>query len=101
MKRPKRRIQITEYDFFTLSPKEKGVYHAILKETILKNNPCVQLSLNDLSEMTGIKRRRSSIKHLISTGEKISIGSGTSDKELLEMLNKTEKLDFMKNFNDK
>lgn len=52
-------------------------------------------------EMTGIKRRRSSIKHLISTGEKISIGSGTSDKELLEMLKKTEKLDFMKNFNDK
>jgi len=51
--------------------------------------------------MTGIKRRRSSIKHLISTGEKISIGSGTSDKELLEMLKKTEKLDFMKNFNDK
>lgn len=56
MKRPKRRIQITEYDFFTLSPNEKEVYHVILRETILNNKPCMQLSLNDLSKMTGIKR---------------------------------------------
>lgn len=56
MEQPKRRIQITEYDFFTLFPKEKEVYHAILKETILNNKPCVQLTLNDLSKMTGIHR---------------------------------------------
>ncbi len=56
MKRPARRIQITEYDFFTLFPNEKEVYHAIFKETILKNKPCAQLSLGDLSKMTGIKR---------------------------------------------
>jgi len=48
--------------------------------------------------MTGIKRRRSSIKHLISTGEKISIGSGTSDKELLEMLKKNRKNGFHEEF---
>lgn len=52
-------------------------------------------------EITGIKRRRSSIRHLTSTGEKISISSGTSDKELLEILKKSEKWDFMKNSNDK
>ena len=57
MKRPKRRIQITEYDFFTLFQKEKDVYHAILIETLLKNRACVQLSLDDLSKMTGIKSR--------------------------------------------
>ncbi len=56
MKRPRHRIQITEYDFFTLFPKEKEAYHTILKETILNNKPCAQLSLDDLSEMTGIKR---------------------------------------------
>ena len=95
------RITYTERDTFTLSRKEREVYHAIFRETILENRCCAQLSLSYLEKMTGIKRRRSSIKHLISTGEKISIGSGTSDKELLEMLKKTEKLDFMKNFNDK
>jgi len=63
MKQPKRRIQITEYDFYTLSPKEKEVYHAILKETILNNEPCAQLSLDDLSEMTGIKRNTVAYHH--------------------------------------
>ncbi len=50
------RPQITVYDDFTLSPKERKVYHAILKETILNNKRCVQLSLSDLEQMTGIKR---------------------------------------------
>ncbi|MFC2019407.1 hypothetical protein ACFLU4_05570 [Chloroflexota bacterium] len=53
---PKRRIQITAYDFFTLTKNEIEVYHAILKETILNNKPCAQLSLSDLSEMTGLGR---------------------------------------------
>ena len=56
MKRPKRRPQITIYDDFTLSRKEIEVYHAILKETILNNKRCAQLSLSDLEQMTGIKR---------------------------------------------
>ena len=56
MKRPRRKIQITIYDKFTLFPNEKEVYNAILKETILKNRRCAQLSLSDLEKMTGIKR---------------------------------------------
>jgi predicted MarR family transcription regulator len=57
MERPKRRIQYTVYDEFTLSKKEIAVYHAIVKETILKNKRCAQLSLDDLSKVTGIKGR--------------------------------------------
>lgn len=59
MKRKKGEIyrpQITIYDNFTLSKKERKVYHAILKETILNNKRCVKLSLSDLERMTGIKR---------------------------------------------
>ena len=56
MKRPKRTIQITIYDDFTLFPNEKEVYHAIFKETILKNRRCAELSLSELEKMTGIKR---------------------------------------------
>ncbi len=48
------RPQITIYDDFTLSPKEKEVYHAILKETILKNRRCVKLSYRELEKITGI-----------------------------------------------
>ena len=48
--------QITVYDDYTLSPKERAVYHAILKETILNNKRCVKLSLSDLKKMTGIER---------------------------------------------
>jgi len=56
MKQLKRRIQITEYDTYTLSPKEREIYNAIFKETILKNKRCAQLSLSNLERMTGIKR---------------------------------------------
>ncbi len=49
-------MQITVYDQFTLFPNEREVYHAILKETILKNRRCALLSLSDLEKMTGIKR---------------------------------------------
>lgn len=50
-------MQITVYDQFTLSRKEREVYHAILKETILNNKRCVKLSLSDLEKMTGINRK--------------------------------------------
>ena len=46
--------QITVYDRFTLLSNEKEVYHAIFKETILKNRRCAQLSLSDLVKMTGL-----------------------------------------------
>ncbi len=48
--------QITIYDDLTLSIKERAVYHAILKETILNNKRCAKLPLSDLKKMTGIKR---------------------------------------------
>jgi DNA-binding MarR family transcriptional regulator len=54
--RPHRKVQITDYDGYTLSPKEKLVYHEILKETILKNKRCVELSLSELGIRTGIAR---------------------------------------------
>ena len=56
MKRPTRRIQYKVYDHFTLEPKEKEVYHAIVKETILKNRRCVELPLGNLSAMTNINK---------------------------------------------
>ncbi len=56
MERRRHRIQITEYDFFILKKDEIEVYHTILKETILKNKPCVQLSFRELSKMTGIPK---------------------------------------------
>lgn len=57
MKRPpKRRVTYTVYDKYYLSEKEIEIYHAIVKETILKNKRCAQLSLSDLGKMTGIKK---------------------------------------------
>lgn len=41
-------------DDFTLLSTEMEVYHAILKETVLKNQRCATLSLSQLSKMTGI-----------------------------------------------
>ena len=49
-----RTIQYTERDEYLLSSKEREVYHAIFKETILKNRRCAQLSLADLQNMTDI-----------------------------------------------
>ncbi len=53
---PKRRVTYTVYDDYYLSSKEIEVYHAIVKETILKNRRCAQLSLSDLERLTGIKK---------------------------------------------
>lgn len=54
MKRPKRKMQITVYDTFTFFPKEREVYHAIFKETILNNRRCAQISFRKLEKLTGI-----------------------------------------------
>ena len=52
----KHRITYTEHDIFLLSDKALAVYHAIVKETILKRQRCTQLSLSHLEKMTGVKR---------------------------------------------
>jgi len=56
VKRPKCRYQVTIYDDFTLSYKEKAVYHAILERTILNNKRCAELSLSYLEKITRIIR---------------------------------------------
>lgn len=47
-------------------------------------------------EVTGIKRRRVSIKHLLLTGEAVDVKEGMSDEELVSVLKKSGKLEFMK-----
>lgn len=47
-------------------------------------------------QLTGVKRRRSNIKHLEVTEEKIKIKKGASDEEVLKALEKSQKLDYMK-----
>ena len=56
MKRPIRRMQITVYESYTLSFKEKAVYHAILERTILNNKRCAELSLSYLEKITRISK---------------------------------------------
>ena len=79
MEPPRRRIQYTVHDDFTLFEKEKDVYLAIVKETILQNKRCAQLSLSDLSDMTGIAR--SSVDHQLKKLQR---------RRLIE-INKTQK----------
>ena len=56
-KNPRTRTrQYTERDEYLLSSMEREVYHAIFKETMLKNRRCAQLSLSDLEKMTGVKK---------------------------------------------
>jgi len=47
-------------------------------------------------EITGVKRKRSNVKHLIPTPEKIDIPKGASDEEVKAALEKEGKLEFMK-----
>ncbi|MEM2214272.1 MAG: 50S ribosomal protein L14e [Candidatus Nezhaarchaeales archaeon] len=47
-------------------------------------------------DVTGVKRKRSNIKHLIPTPEKIDIRRGASDEEVKDALEKAGKLEFMK-----
>ncbi|MCS7097010.1 MAG: 50S ribosomal protein L14e [Candidatus Methanomethylicia archaeon] len=47
-------------------------------------------------EVSGIKRRRSNIKHLEPTEFKINIKTGASDSEVMEALTKSNLLEIMK-----
>jgi len=47
-------------------------------------------------DITGIKRKRSNVKHLVPTQEKIEIPRGASDEQVKEALEREGKLDFMK-----
>ena len=55
-KKRRPRKTYTVRDIFVLYPNEKTVLHEIFKETVLKNRRCAQLSLSDLSRVTGISR---------------------------------------------
>ena len=46
-------------------------------------------------DITGIKRKRSNVKHLVPTQEKIEIPRGASDEQVKEALEREGKLDFM------
>ena len=47
-------------------------------------------------EVNGVKRRRANIKHLIPTEETVDIKKGSTDKEVIDVLKKAKKLDFLK-----
>ncbi|MCC6017458.1 MAG: 50S ribosomal protein L14e [Candidatus Verstraetearchaeota archaeon] len=46
--------------------------------------------------VSGVKRRRSNIKHLEPTEKKIEVKAGASDDEVIEALNKQNLLEYMK-----
>ena len=48
-------------------------------------------------EVTGVRRRRTNIKHIEPTPIKIDIKKGADDKEILEALQKANQLDYIKN----
>jgi large subunit ribosomal protein L14e len=47
-------------------------------------------------ELTGIRRRRTNIKHIQPTPEKIEINKGADDKAVLEAIKSADKTDFLK-----
>ncbi|MDI9619653.1 MAG: 50S ribosomal protein L14e [Candidatus Nezhaarchaeota archaeon] len=47
-------------------------------------------------DVTGVKRKRSNIKHLVPTPEKVDISKGASDEEVKSALERAGKLEFMK-----
>ena len=60
MQQPQRRRRprkcYTVRDIFNLHPKERVVLLEIFKETVMKGRRCTQLSLSDLSKVTGLAR---------------------------------------------
>lgn len=46
----------TVRDVYVLYPNERTVLHEIFKETVSKCRRCAQLSLSDLSKVTGLSR---------------------------------------------
>ena len=63
-----------------------------------KGRQCVIIDVIDKSyvlvtgpkELTGIKRRRANLKHLILTDKRVDISRGASDSEILEVIKKLE-----------
>jgi large subunit ribosomal protein L14e len=47
-------------------------------------------------DVTGVKRKRANIRHLVPTPEKIDVPKGASDEEVKAALEKAGKLEFMK-----
>jgi len=47
-------------------------------------------------EVSGVKRRRANVKHLIPLEESINIPKGASDEEIKKALEREGKLEFMK-----
>jgi large subunit ribosomal protein L14e len=47
-------------------------------------------------DVTGIKRKRANIRHLVPTTEKIDIPKGASDEEVKAALERVGKLEFMR-----
>lgn len=47
-------------------------------------------------QITGIKRRRTNIKHLEPTMEKLDIKKGAGDEDIAKVIQKSKKLEFMK-----
>jgi large subunit ribosomal protein L14e len=47
-------------------------------------------------DVTGVKRKRANIRHLVPTPEKIDIPKGASDEEVKAVLERAGKLEFMK-----
>jgi len=47
-------------------------------------------------KMTGIKRRRTNVKHLEPTEESIDIKKGSSDEDVAKVVEKSKKANFMK-----
>ena len=64
--------------------REKG-RKCVIVDTIDKN--CVLVT--GPRSVTGIKRRKVSVRHLSSTGERVDVKKGATDKEVEEALRKT------------
>ncbi len=47
-------------------------------------------------DVTGVKRKRANVRHLVPTPEKIDIPKGASDEEVKAALERAGKLEFMK-----
>ena len=47
-------------------------------------------------DVTGVKRKRANVRHLVPTPEKIDIPKGASDEEVKAVLESSGKLEFMK-----
>jgi hypothetical protein len=60
----KRRISSVIHDGFTISRKERKIYHEIFKETMLENRRCAELSLSDLGRRT--RMPRTTVRHQLN-----------------------------------